>query len=93
MSTEDTVLPPATVNVPLHYPITVDGQTIDSLTIRRPRVSDTLSARKAHTDEYLRGIFMLARLCDVAPEHIEKLDEGDDAVRLNAVYEGFRIPT
>lgn len=78
----------AEVTIDLQFPIEVDGQKITKLTMRRPKLRDTVkhNHRKDNMD---RGIAILADLCDLAPEHLHELDELDfDAVQ--SQYESFR---
>lgn len=79
----------ASVEVPLEFPIAIDGQTISKLTMRRPKVKDSLAAGKHSDDQGERGMFMLARLCDVPPEYVEELDQYD-ADALEKQFEAFR---
>ena len=76
------------VDVELSFPREIDGVTRNSLTMRRPNVSDQVDASKAKGSEAEKAVFGLARLCDVAPDDILKLDSVDfDA--LNEQYEAF----
>ena len=78
------------VTIKLEFPIDVDGDIKTELTMRRPKVRDTLDANKAHpSDASAVGMFVLARLCNVSPEHIAELDEYDAGV-IQAQYERFR---
>jgi len=78
------------VKIKLEFPIEIDGDTKTELTMRRPKVRDTLDANKKHpNDASAVGMFILARLCDVTPDHIAELDEYDAGV-LQAQYEAFR---
>lgn len=77
------------VTIKLDFPITVDGREIAEVTMRRPKVRDTLAARKLGGDEVTRGIVLLANLCNLAPEHIHEMDDVD-AEKLQAQYESFR---
>ena len=82
-----------TAEIELAFPITLDGETISKLTMRRPKVKDTSWMRSQKGDDFERGLLMLARLCDIAPEHVAELDE-TDAIQLQAQYErsGTIIP-
>ena len=78
------------VKIKLEFPIEIDGDIKTELTMRRPKVRDTLDANKAHpSDASAVGMFVLARLCNVTPEHIAELDEYDAGV-IQAQYERFR---
>ena len=74
-------------DVTLEFPVDVDGVSYTKLTMRRPKTADTMAAAKQKGSEHERGVFLLARLCDVSPNVIEELDEIDsDALgeQLNA---------
>lgn len=77
------------VEITLNFPVTVDGQKITALTMRRPKVADTRELRKRGLDDFEAGIEMMARLCDVPPEVIAELDEFD-AGRAQKQVEAFR---
>ena len=75
----------------LKYPVESAGETIETLTMRRPKASDSRDAQRG-----LRGpatpadmeIRLFANLCEVAPETIEALDMYD-YTRLQEIYQGF----
>ena len=78
----------ASVEIELFEPIEIDGAKRTSLTMRRPKVADQIAASKAKGSEAEKAVYGLARLCDVAPDDISKLDTVDfDA--LNEQYEAF----
>ncbi len=62
--------------IPLQYPITVAGETITELHLRRPKMGDVKRAQKIH-DELDRSIRMLADLAEITPETVEELDPVD----------------
>lgn len=74
--------------VSLEYPITVNGQEIDRLSLRRPRVGDQMAMRKHSKDEAAQEIFLFSALAEVSPADIEKLDM-KDYQKLQEVYRGF----
>jgi hypothetical protein len=78
-----------TANVKLRFPVTVDGVEYTSLTMRQPRTRDNIVASKRIGNDAERGVFMLARLCDVSPDVIEELYE-IDAMALSAQLDLFR---
>ncbi|WP_336814912.1 phage tail assembly protein [Bosea sp. MMO-172] len=77
------------VSVTLRFPVSVDAVTHTTLTMRRPKMKDSLAATKAPGTPFERDIFLFARLCDVAPNVIEELDELD-AGELADQLEAFR---
>lgn len=78
-----------TATIPLAFPVTVDGMEHKSLVMRRPKTKDGLASAKHAGTEADRGVFLLARLCDVSPEVIEELDQLD-AEALGAQLEAFQ---
>lgn len=79
----------AEAEIKLEYPVTVDAVTYEALIMRRPKTKDSLAAAKHKGGEAERGIFMLARLCNVAPNVIEELD-AIDAEALGEQLEAFQ---
>jgi hypothetical protein len=82
------------VTIDLEFPVTIDGDTLKFVTIRRPKVADTLWARRQKGDQVEQNMALLARLCktgEVAwtPEHVAELDEYD-ATKVQEQYESFR---
>jgi len=63
--------------VPLQFPVEADGVKHDKLTMRRPKTKDGIAASKFRGNDAERGVFLLSRLCNVAPNVIEELDEID----------------
>lgn len=63
--------------ITLQHPVTVEGQQIDSLTLRRPKVKDRLVSEKASGSEAEKEVRFLANLCEIPPSYIEELDMAD----------------
>lgn len=81
-------------DVTLDFPIEVDGQTITTITMRRPKVKDSLKAENFRGSDFERGLLLMADLCTagsapMAPEHLHELDEAD-AAKLQTQLESFR---
>lgn len=74
--------------IDLTWPVTVDGETVSSLAMRRPKVRDILAAERAVKSESEREVRILAALCDVPPAVIEDMDMAD-YLRLQEVSKGF----
>lgn len=74
--------------VQLSEPIVVEGQEIQSLTMRRPKVRDQILAEKSEGTAAEQEVAMFANLCEVAPAAIQELDMAD-YLRLQQVYQGF----
>lgn len=64
--------------VTLQYPVTVDGETITELALRRPKMRDMKRAQK-HKDDLEKAIHMIADLAEVSPAVVEELDAADFA--------------
>ena len=77
-----------TTTITLTYPVTVDGTTYDTLTLRRPKVRDQrLVARKAKSE--LDGdVHMFVNLCEV-PENVIDAMELTDFMALQEAYSNF----
>ena len=72
----------------LDYPVTVDGDKITALDMRRAKVRDQLIAEKSGDTESEQEVALFANLCEVTPETIKELDIAD-YVKLQEVYKGF----
>ncbi len=76
-------------NIELKYPVKVDGQSYEKLSMRRSKIKDRLLVAKMKTtSDEEKEIRLFANLCDVAPSVIEELDEADYS-NLQKVYLGF----
>jgi len=78
--------------IKLKFPITINGQDVLELSMRRPRVKDSLVHEKQFPGEK-RGsleadIAMFARLCELAPKDLESLDMAD-LVQFQEAFGGF----
>ena len=60
----------------LKHPITVDGQEITEISLRRPKVRDTKLANRKK-DEIEQSVEMIAMLAELKPSTIEELDVED----------------
>ncbi|MFI3241226.1 MAG: phage tail assembly protein [Alphaproteobacteria bacterium] len=65
-------------NIKLQYPINVENEAYDNITMRRSKVKDRLavSSMKNATDEE-KEIRLFANLCEVSTAVISELDEID----------------
>ncbi|WP_316347607.1 phage tail assembly protein [Desulfuromonas acetoxidans] len=75
----------------LKYPVTVDGQEHQAITIRRPRVKDQLAVTKMKASEAQQEVCLFANLTEVSPAVIEELDL-IDYQSLQDTYRGFLTP-
>lgn len=74
----------------LKYPVTVDGQSYEALSLRRPKARDMIKARKSK-DELEQMAAMVADLAEVPPKVVHELD-AEDFAGIGEVIAGF-LPT
>jgi len=74
--------------ITLSYPITLNGQEIATLSMRRPKVKDTRAADKAASDNAGKELYLFAYLTGCNPEDLEELDMADDS-KLQDAYSVF----
>lgn len=74
--------------IELQYPVPFEGGELKEISIRRPKVSDVVAARKSKKDEAEQEIAMLSKLTDIPPETIETLDLADYK-KLQETLSGF----
>lgn len=73
--------------IQLKHPLTIGGETVSELRMRRPKVRDLHSvAKMPPTDQ---EITLFANLCMIKPDDIEELGL-DDYEAVKAAFEGFR---
>jgi hypothetical protein len=77
--------------IKLDFPITSGAQLIQEITLRRPKVKDTLAAQKASGSQAEQEIRLVANLASLTPAEIEELDAADYA-RVQAVLARFFSP-
>jgi len=65
--------------IELEYPITVGGETIKAVTLRRPTAGDLRAMDKAKGGDVDKGITLLLRLVqeDMTPEQVDAMDVKD----------------
>lgn len=76
------------VDIDLDFPITVDGQTIAKVTMRRPKVRDSFKAERAKGGELEKGIALLCDLTELPEEHLLEFDT-IDLEKLHGQLEAF----
>jgi hypothetical protein len=74
--------------IELKHPVTVNGEEVAALRLRRPRVKDQLAAEKATGGNAEKEVRLFANLCEVAPAVIEELDLADYRA-VQEAYSGF----
>lgn len=72
--------------ITLQYPVTVAGEEIAELHLRRPKMRDMKRAQK-HKDDLEKSIHMIADLAEVSPTVVEELDTADFAAVSNKLGE------
>jgi len=80
--------PLPTKEVLLNTPVTIDGVSVDRLTMREPQVSDMYAAKRAKTKPEDIEIMLFANLCEVAQETIMALSMRDYG-RLQKAFQEF----
>lgn len=68
---------PNTAKIVLDFPITVSGVEVSHLIMRRPKLRDDLAASKSGGSDEDKAVFLVASLCEVAPEDLMELDATD----------------
>ena len=76
--------------ITLRYPMTHAGETISSLTMRRPRLRDLLAADRLRGTDAAKEVRIFSNLCEVAPDALEEMDLADYAA-LQSAYRRFTV--
>ena len=64
--------------IKLQFPISVDGATINEISLRRPTVKDMRVARvTGGKDDAAQEINLIANLAQITPDAVESLDMAD----------------
>lgn len=74
--------------IQLDHGVSCQGLMIETLEMRRPKVSDMLFSETLKGSDAQKEIRLFANLCDVAPEVIESLDM-KDYITLQKHYRNF----
>jgi len=78
----------SSIDIPLDFPITIDGVEQSALTMRRPKVRDvTISNSRSMSDEEKTKV-IYSRLCGIPPQSIVELDLADFG-KLNEAFADF----
>ena len=81
--------PRESATVTLLHPIEVNGETVSTVTMRRPIVRDLRAAqRQSGSNAAEVELMMFANICELAPEALDLMDLGDYR-ELQVTYEGF----
>lgn len=81
---------PDGATITLRYPVVHEGQTISSLTMRRPRLRDLLAADRLQGTDAAKEVRIFANLCEVTPAALEEMDLADYAA-LQSAYRRFTV--
>ena len=76
----------------LSQPITVDGQTLNEITLRRPKVRDRLIVERLGTTDAEKEVALIANLAELPTNAIEELDL-TDYVKIQGVLQDFLSPS
>ncbi|USH01055.1 phage tail assembly protein [Grimontia kaedaensis] len=63
--------------ITLDYPIDVEGERIDVITLRRPKARDLKHMETAKGGEIAKSIGLIANLAELPPSAIDDLDASD----------------
>lgn len=74
--------------IDLDFPFDYKGEKITSITLRRPKVRDSIAVDKIKGGEFQRGLAMIANLADREPELLHELDDVD-LEKVQAQYLAF----
>ena len=74
--------------ITLRYPVTHEGETISSLTMRRPLARDSRDAQRGGGGQADAEMRLFANLCEVPPSALEEMDLGD-YLKLQKQFELF----
>ena len=64
-------------DIPLDYPVEIDGVEVKVLKMRRPKVRDMIAATKGKGSEEEKEVQFFANLCEVTVKDINELDMTD----------------
>ncbi|MCR9529231.1 phage tail assembly protein [Vibrio alginolyticus] len=81
--------PVAKTEVKLAYPVELNGQKIEVLNLRRPKVRDQLIADKQNKNDADKEVHLMSLLAEVEPAVIQELDM-EDYTEVQKVIVGFR---
>jgi len=80
--------PESSVTIDLLVPVTVQGRTLTSVTLRRPKVGDLRRMDKVKGSEMERTLHLIGQLAELSPAEVDELDAADLAT-LGDVVTGF----
>lgn len=78
----------ATAPIKLDFPFDFDGERVSELTMRRPKVRDSLKASKVTGGDAERGLALISDLIERPVELLHEMDE-TDLEKLQEQYAAF----
>lgn len=81
-------------DIPLQFPIKIEGAEVKVLRVRRPKVGDLRAVRSQAKgmDDFEVSRLLAANLCEISPEAIDQLDVADYKA-LEDLVEGWLNPS
>ncbi len=76
------------IDIPLDYPIEIDGVLVKNLKMRRPKVRDMIASVKGPGSNEGKEVKLFANLCEVTENDINELDLSDYK-KLQDMFNGF----
>lgn len=77
--------------VRLTQPVIVDGETLQEISLRRPKVRDRLAVERMGNSDAEKEVALIANLAELPPSSIEELDLADYA-KVQGVLQDFLLP-
>lgn len=74
--------------VHLQAPLSVEGRTIDTVTVRRPKVGDLRRMEKVKGGDLDKTLWLIATLTELSPTEVDELDAADMKA-IGDIIEGF----
>lgn len=74
--------------IKLDYPVTVDGEQITEINLRRPKARDYLTASRSAPTSAEQEVRMICNLAEVSDKVVEELDWAD-YLKVQAVLQNF----
>lgn len=75
-------------DIPLQFPIKVDGVEVKSIKMRRPKVRDMLAVSKVPGQDDEKELQLLSNLCELPPDSMKDLDMADYG-KIQETFKGF----
>ena len=80
-------MPDGAKTVALQYPIEANGETLTSLTLRRPKMGD-MKAMDGVTGDVARQAALIGALAGIPPSSVDELD-GEDFMTISSAVADF----